>query len=74
MSRLEQAAQRLQSALDRLDRAVGARAEQGGGMDAELRAALEHTKGENAQLQAATAQAAERLDAAIGRLRAVLED
>ena len=41
---------------------------------AELRAALAHTKGENAQLQAVAAQAAERLDTAIGRLRAVLED
>lgn len=73
MSRLDQAAQRLQSALDRLDRAVAARVEHGGGTDDELRAALAHTKGENAKLQAAAGQAAERLDAAIGRLRAVLE-
>ena len=74
MSRLDQAARRLQSALDRLDRAVAARAAHGGETDPELRAALERTKGENAQLQSAAAQAAERLDAAIGRLRAVLED
>ena len=74
MSRLDQAARRLQSALDRLDRAVALRAEHGGGADPELHALLERTKGENAQLQAVAAQAAERLDAAIGRLRAVLED
>jgi|GEM_PF-1943713 len=73
MSRLDQAAQRLQSALDRLDKAVAATAEQGGGADAELRAALARTKGENAQLQATAGQTAERLDAAIDRLRAVLE-
>ena len=73
MSRLDQAAQRLQSALDRLDKAVAARAEQGGGTDDDLRAALAQTKGENARLQATAGQAAERLDAAISRLRAVLE-
>lgn len=73
MSRLDQAAQRLETALDRLDKAVAARAEGGGGTDAELRAALTRTKGENARLQATAGQAAERLDAAISRLRAVLE-
>ncbi len=74
MSRLDQAARRLQSALDRLDRAVVAKAAQGGAADDDLRAALEGTRRENARLQAAAAQATTRLDAAIGRLRAVLED
>ncbi len=73
MSRLDQAAQRLESALDRLDKAVAARAQEGGGTDAELRAALTRANGENARLQATAGQAAERLDAAISRLRAVLE-
>ena len=73
MSRLDQAAQRLQSALDRLDKAVAARGDQDGATDDELRAALAQTKGENARLQATAGQAAERLDAAISRLRAVLE-
>ena len=73
MSRLDQAAQRLQSALDRLDKAVAARGDQDGATDDELRAALAQTKGKNARLQATAGQAAERLDAAISRLRAVLE-
>ncbi len=74
MSRLDQAARRLQSALDRLDRAVVAKTAQGGAADDDLRAALEGTRRENARLQAVAAQATTRLDAAIGRLRTVLED
>ena len=74
MARLEQAAQRLQTALDRLDRAVVAKTAQGGAADDDLLAALEGTRRENARLQEVAAQATNRLDAAIGRLRTVLED
>jgi division protein CdvB (Snf7/Vps24/ESCRT-III family) len=74
MSRLDQAARRLQSALDRLDRAVAAKAAEGGAADEDLLAALEGTRRENARLQAVAAQATTRLDAVIGRLKTVLED
>jgi hypothetical protein len=74
MSRLEQATRRLQSAIDKLDRAVTARAAASGGGDAELRAALHQAEQENARLQRVNGQASERLDAAIGRLKGVLED
>lgn len=74
MSRLDEAARRLQSALDRLDRAVVAKAARGGAADDDVLAALEGTRRENARLQAVTAQATTRLDAAISRLKAVLED
>ena len=74
MSRLDQAARRLQSALDRLDRAVAAKAAEGGAADEDLQAALEGTRRENARLQAVAAQATTRLDAVIGRLKTVLED
>ncbi len=75
MSRLEQAAQRLQTAIDRLDRAVTTRADAapGTGGDAALRTALNRAKRENAKLQSVASQASERLDAAIGRLKDVLE-
>lgn len=81
MSQLEEATRRLQTALDRLDRAVTARANadtaagagEGEG-EAALRAALNAAERENARLQLAAAQASERLDAAILRLKDVLEE
>jgi hypothetical protein len=45
-----------------------------GGGDAALRAALQSAKQENAKLQSVASQASERLDAAILRLKDVLED
>ncbi len=77
MSRLEDATRRLQSAIDRLDRAVATRPLAASGTsdgDAELRAALDRAKRENAKLQSVASQASKRLDAAIGRLKNVLED
>jgi hypothetical protein len=74
MSRLDEAARRLQSALDRLDRAVVAQSAQSGAADDDLLTALEGTRRENDRLQAVAAQATTRLDAAIGRLKTVLED
>ncbi len=81
MSQLEEATRRLQSALERLDRAVTARANAdaaagvGGGEGvAALRAALSEAEQENAKLQLVATQASERLDAAILRLKDVLEE
>ncbi len=73
MSRLEQATERLQSAIERLDRAVAARPLEGAPEESELRSALLDTKQENARLQATAAETARGLDAAIARLRAMLE-
>lgn len=74
MSRLDEATRRLQTAIDRLDRAVTTRTHGAAGGDAELRAALNSAKQENAKLQSVASQASQRLDAAIGRLKDVLED
>lgn len=74
MSRLDEATRRLQTAIDRLDRAVTTRAGSATGGDAELQAALKGAKQENAKLQSVASQASRRLDAAIGRLKDVLED
>jgi len=74
MSRLDEATRRLQTAIDRLDRAVTTRTHGPAGGDAELQAALNGAKQENAKLQAVASQASQRLDAAIGRLKDVLED
>ena len=73
MSQLEEATQKLQSAIDRLDRAVTARAGQSETQDVEVRAALLEAKQQNARLQAVASQAGDRLDTAIGRLRTILE-
>lgn len=87
MVQLEEATRRLQSAVDRLDRAVVAgaeRANQGqagegqagegraGEEQDELRAALERKSQENARLQAVAAEAGDRIDSAIGRLKTLL--
>ena len=71
MAQLEEATRRLQSAVERLDRAVLARAEQGG-QGKDLREALEQKTQENARLQAVAAEAGDRIDSAIGRLKALL--
>lgn len=87
MVELEEATRRLQSAVDRLDRAVLARAEQSddrqadnrqagdgqaGDGQAELRAALDRKVQENTRLQAVAAEAGDRIDSAIGRLKTLL--
>lgn len=73
MSQLEEATQKLQTAIDRLDRAAAARKGGSESQDVELRAALLDTKQQNARLQAVASQASGRLDSAISRLRAILE-
>jgi hypothetical protein len=69
MSRLEQAQQRLEHALDRLEGAAGKR---GGAAAADLSRALEEANRRGAALDARQREIGKRLDAAIGRLRSVL--
>lgn len=78
MSRLHDATQRLDAVLDRLERAVTARAADpagtaGGSDDAGLRAALAKAEAENASLQDLAETVSGRLDDAIQRLKTVLE-
>lgn len=75
MSRLDEAQQRLNAALTRLERAAEAKVkavqEDGAaGVDAEE---LEALRAENEQLRQASADAGQRLDTAIQRLEGVLE-
>ena len=70
MSQLEDANRRLDAALDRLDRLVAQHA----GARGELQEALAEVKAENARLTALTSEVSQRLDAAIVRLKAVIED
>jgi len=66
---LEQATQRLQTALDRLEKAVESR--DGGGGD--VRAALDAAQRENAALRDLTQTVAGRLDSTISRLKTALK-
>lgn len=79
MSQLDQAVDRLNAALDRLERAAQARMDQrysaddaGAPADAQLRAELDAVRTENDTLRQANADAGQRLDKAIERLHAVL--
>ena len=69
MVELAGAAGRLQDALERLERAVEAKA----GRTAELQAALDEARRENASLQETTYQVCARLDRAVARLNDMLE-
>ena len=71
MAQLDQAAKRLQTALDNLERLVESRS--AGDGEADTRQALESVRQENADLQDAAATAAARLDKTIARLKATLE-
>ncbi len=71
MAQLDQAAKRLQTALDNLERLVESRS--AGDGEADMRQALESARQENADLQEAAAAAAARLDKTITRLKATLE-
>ena len=73
MSQLEEATRKLESALERLDRAAATRSDRTETQDTELRTSLLDAKQSNARLQAAATQAGDRLDGAITRLRAILE-
>ena len=69
MVELAGAAGRLQDALERLELAVEAKT----GRSAELQAALEDARRENATLQETANQVSARLDGAVARLNAMLE-
>ncbi len=73
MAPLNRATKRLQTALDTLERAVESRGGGGDGGEADLRAALETARQENAALQDAAGAVAARLDKTIERLKATLE-
>ncbi|WP_200339904.1 hypothetical protein [Rhodovibrio sodomensis] len=75
MSRLDEAQQRLNAALTRLERAVEGKlkAAQQNGASAVDDGALDALKAENEQLRQASAEAGERLDTAIRRLEGVLD-
>ncbi len=75
MAQLDRATKRLQAALDSLERAVESRGGpgDGDGGEADLRAALESARQENAALQDAAGNVAARLDKTIERLKTTLE-
>ena len=70
MSRTQEAAQRLEAAFERLERALAAGESSG---LAELRAELDDALKRNRELDKATDQVAERLDRVLGRVNAILE-
>jgi arginyl-tRNA synthetase len=78
MTRLNQATERLKSALDRLDRAVEERAKarsngEGEASDAELRLALAAARKENENLRELANGVSDRLGTTIARLKSVME-
>lgn len=68
MAELAVASEHLQAALDRLQRAVEAKA----GQATEVRAALAAAKRENAALQETADEVSERLDRAVTKLQSIL--
>ena len=73
MSRLIEAAQRLKSATDALERAAVERAPAPQDPDPQLSQALERSRRENQELSEAADQVAVRLDRAIKRIQSLLE-
>ena len=71
MAQLDQAAKRLQTALDDLERLVESRSVGDG--EADLRKALDSARQEHAALQDTADAVAARLDKTIARLKATLE-
>ena len=71
MAELNQATQRLQAALDRLEQAIDARVAGADG-DGELRQALESARAENDRLKQVADTVAGRLDDTIARLKATM--
>jgi hypothetical protein len=75
MSKIEEAALRLEAAVARLERAIESRGEKGGDSSAEGRklvADLAAAKSNYVALEITTARVASRLDATISRLNAAL--
>ncbi len=74
MPRLDEATERLNAAIERLERALDARPAGGGGEEAEaLRSELAESRDQCAALREGSATASARLDAVISRLKHVLE-
>jgi hypothetical protein len=73
MAQLDEAAKRLQGALDRLERIIESRPA-GGGSDSDLRKAVKAARDENKALQKVADNVTKRLDATIDRLQATLEN
>jgi hypothetical protein len=73
MSRVEDASERLQAALDRLEKTLEAQLGAGGGKGGNPPAPLEEARHRNQELSDVADQAAQRLDRAVGRINAILE-
>ncbi len=73
MSRLSEAQDRLEEALARLERISGERTRTSGGTDAARDAELEVVRARRDALEDKARIVSERLDAAIGRVRTLLE-
>ena len=73
VTRIEQATQRLVSAVERLERAVEGQSLHDDGDRERLSRALAAAQADYAALQNVTHKVTQRLDAAIGRLRLMLE-
>ncbi len=73
MSRVENASERLQAALDRLEKTLDAQMGAGGGKGGETPAPLQETRRRTQELSDVADQVAQRLDRAVGRINAILE-
>ena len=74
MTRLEEASERLQRALDNLERVVESQSQRGSGEEVNaLRTALLSVKQENQSLKDVAGVASDRLDTVISRLRQVMQ-
>ena len=73
MSRLEEAVEKLEAAIERLDGVLPAGGALGGGEADSLRVELEAVHRRNREAEAVADQVAERLGQAIGRVTAILE-
>lgn len=68
-NRLEQAEQRLATAMGRLEGALNAKAASGGNVDASLADELSRLQTENSELKALVGQASSSLDSTIAKLK-----
>ncbi len=73
MSRVEDASERLQAALDRLEKTLDAQMGAGGGKGGEAPAPPQEARRRNQELSDVADQVAQRLDRAVGRINAILE-